>query len=207
MNRKFLALVAAGAVVIGTPVVANASVFSAPITQESTVSERPYDGVELFSAIYFGTGPAVEAIPELNTMFEGVDTENAGMEHLRGELVEKLEEQDPEFFVEFADGVYSGDHLTIQATLQSTGEQIYEALAELYPQAAAQGDITPNACTAVLGCVVTVVAAVNYAAAAAVAVAAVAWVTVVSPKSGEIDGDLLEQQIVDRIANDLDTAA
>ncbi|WP_304452131.1 hypothetical protein [Nocardiopsis sp. YSL2] len=192
---------------IGTPVVANASVLPAPTAEESAVAERPYDGVELFSAIYFGSGSAVEAIPELDTMFEGVDTENAGMEQLRGELIDHLQEQDPEFFADFADGVYSGDHLTIQTTLQTSGEQIAEALAQMYPQAAAQGDITPNACTAVLGCVVTVVAAVNYAAAAAVAVAAVAWVTVASPSSAELDGDLLEQQIVDRIANDLGTAA
>jgi len=153
-------------VLVASPTYARVSPEQAPLP----VSDPTADGIELFSAIWFGTGHSAEQVAAASgdpPLIHFVDTVGAQPQQkaaARG-LAAELEAADPTYFAELSSDLRSGDVYTVEAAISAATDDV---LALVGPERPAAN--TPDA--VVVGAVVAaVVVLVVWSAAAAVNVA------------------------------------
>ena len=96
-----------------------------------------YSGQELFEGIIFGVGPAAKHLPCLTSITKVEDLleesdpiykEFIAIKYL---LLQTLEDDNINFFSDFKRGIQSGDHLTIQETLNMASVKYREVIIKI----------------------------------------------------------------------------
>lgn len=111
--------------------------FAAP-GEGAVPARHQYSGKELFLGLFFGQGPVAKLFPEL---WQSAPPLQAEEKELVEKVVRRIELSNPSFFDNFQKAIYSGDHYTIETTMQNAANLILDALeAEGYP---VTDDVTP----------------------------------------------------------------
>lgn len=84
---------------------------------------KAYTGEEIFSGIFFGQGEVDKLFPEIwEQQQAALKANDREYEKIRNEVISEIKTNKPGFFKEFGVEMRSGDHLRVQAALE-TGEK------------------------------------------------------------------------------------
>ncbi len=110
----FKSLSAAVAVVVAVALTVSLvnRVYSLPQRPEAT----PYDGVTLYRALFFASGPVANRIPTIVRVGPYLPSEYKDLE---GQLIEYIRGKDQNFFDRFAREIQSGDRVRVLAAIKS----------------------------------------------------------------------------------------
>lgn len=116
---------------------------SAPIlagcTSEKSPDESPdeeYDGKEMFRGLVLGQGEVADEISVIRDHFKvdnyiHSDVERRGLTNFHNQLLDHIEEENPEYFASFKQDITSGDHSHIQNTLNEASLVAVESMTRL----------------------------------------------------------------------------
>jgi SdpC family antimicrobial peptide len=107
------------------------SVYSVP----APVPAVPYDGVTLYRALFFASGPVASKIPTIQKAAPYLPKE---YKNLEGQIIKYIQGKDPNFFVGFAREIQSGDRVRVAAAIKNTHKLQKEALLEVTKNSKAQ---------------------------------------------------------------------
>jgi SdpC family antimicrobial peptide len=193
-----------GLAAAGKPATASTPPVGSVITAKPTAPAASvrFDGATLLKGLFFGLGPAAARYPDLRLARVEVPAEVAARLDL---VTADIEARDPGYFARFANAMYSGDHLEIQAAAEDAGSRFRAAAQDRYgtPSATPDGRGT---CAAINLVAVANLAVVLNVVAAIVAVGAGLLILVrnigMVPGSGQPQS-LSAEQWVDNVASTL----
>ncbi|WP_460854499.1 hypothetical protein [Nocardiopsis coralliicola] len=161
-------IVAASAALLVLPALSAPAQAEAPPV--SVQNPQDYSGSDLYQAIFFGQGPAVEGLEGI--VPQSPDPEaDAVAQHYRDIAVADIEETDPGYFDAFHAEVTSGDQLRVLDALSTAGDKAVVALQEEGIDLAAEVDSGNAEAECIFIVVVVAVAAAITVAGGANAVA------------------------------------
>lgn len=115
-----LAVILAGALTV--------SFINSVYSGQESVQVRPYDGVTLYKALFFASGPVASKIP---TIQKGAPYLPAEYKRLESQIIRYIQEKDPKFFDNFAKDIQSGDRVRVAEAIKRTSKLQRVALLEV----------------------------------------------------------------------------
>lgn len=102
--------------------------------QDDNADPKNYSGEEMFRAIYFAQGPAVESLNTMKRASDNLEVQFASnpetrdyFERMTTDFIENIKELDPNFFEDFKLQMTSENHYAIQLALNNGGEMLTAA--------------------------------------------------------------------------------
>jgi SdpC family antimicrobial peptide len=126
-RRRIFGRYAAGIAVVLT-VAITVSFLNGSYSVAEPVQLRPYDGLTLYRAFFFGQGPVVSKIPSLSKVARYFPTD---YKNLEGPITNYIRKKDPTFFEQFGRDIQSGDRVKVSAAIRRGNRLQKEALIEV----------------------------------------------------------------------------
>src|SRR5438874_2004172 len=98
------------------------------LLQTSVAQNPPLDGVTLYRALFFGSGPLADKIPTVAKVRPFLPPDYVS---LQDPMIDKIQAKDPNFFKTFATEIQSGDHLRVAAAILNANKIQRDALIEV----------------------------------------------------------------------------
>lgn len=88
-----------------------------------------FDGETLFRGLFFGQGPVAALFPEITERLKAINP-TIQTDQFIAQVIARLRQHDRSYFDRLAAGLQSGDHLTIEATMDHASKVFLKALQE-----------------------------------------------------------------------------
>jgi SdpC family antimicrobial peptide len=108
------------------------SVYSDP---QKVQAARPYDGLTLYRALFFASGPVAAKIP---TIQKAAPYLPADYKNLEGQITKYIQAKDPAYFDNFARDIQSGDRVRVSEAIKRTSKLQREAMLAVTTRSKAQ---------------------------------------------------------------------
>ena len=176
--------------------------------------EKKYDGETIFRGIVFGQGPVAKLFPEIwpEDLLEKVQKDDR-VKTVADDIMKKMKNKDPNYFLEFEKAVYSGDHLKVDTSLKEGGKLLTEVIEEEEMEPVIIEGAGTGQCVTYVAYLVAAVSAAGAYSHAVVATAAGAvtvyaavvaktafWTSAKSEEDAALKQEMLVNNIVMRLA-------
>lgn len=176
---------------------------------EGKTNQDKYDGETIFRGILFGQNDVAKLFPEIWTDEKLENTENIEFREFVNNVVGSIKTNDPNYFDELEEAVYSGNHLAIHKAFDKGANLLYNAFKEneVPMMTEEMKDTAIGKCLVVvnLGAVVNAAAAVTVYAGAAVQTAVVVqdklWFMSSNNQENKLQQEIFVQKVVERLSN------
>lgn len=176
---------------------------------EGKTNQDKYDGETIFRGILFGQNDVAKLFPEIWTDEKLENAENSEVREFVNNVVESIKTNDPNYFDELEEAVYSGNHLAIHKAFDKGANLLYNAFKEneVPMMTEEMKDTAIGKCLVVvnLGAVVNAAAAVTVYAGAAVQTAVVVqdklWFMSSNNQENKLQQEIFVQKVVERLSN------
>ena len=174
--------------------------------------EKTQEGKEIFSATHFMVGNRAKELTLVKDIKQSPSFDEEANTRLSIETMNAFQQEDPEYFAKYAEEMTSGNPVRVERALSRGQGDISEYINATYPEIAANGEMTPQACSiGVGGCVWTVILAWNYGAAVNVGGAINVYTALWGPDKtwspfAEENTTLQRQTMIATLARELATA-